>query len=486
MTPTHAIPMRSFSNADQLAFARLSGDCNPVHLDATFARRTMFGRPIVHGMHIALWMLDWYAGSATAPLRFRKIAARFNRPLFLDESTAILSRDSSSGVDLQCVVDGTLLTQLKLTEPAVATRSAWTPSEVSWSSAPAELDLGAMAGYRGELALPYKESDIARLFPSAIQVYGPAALAHILALTRVVGMEIPGLHSLFGGFSVELSEGGSSVLNFATTRCNTKTSHVKLQFSSDVLNGSVDAFLRPQSTALEYPQIARDVRRGEFADRRSLVIGGSRGLGRVSAMLLGAGGADVAITYRVGRDEAGAVVNTIRHAGGKADAVALDVANPADGFAALSKRGFQPTDVYYFATPHIFERKKELFEPGIFDRFAKCYVTDFANIVDSSLALSGGNLSVFYPSSDALNNPVKELMEYTAAKAAGEAYCAMLAKFTPRVRVLQARLPRLPTDQTATLMTLAAADPSAAMLDVCRKMAAPGVEGSGAGYAGQS
>lgn len=41
------------------AFARLSGDMNPMHVDAAFARTTRFKRPVVHGMLSAahLWAL---------------------------------------------------------------------------------------------------------------------------------------------------------------------------------------------------------------------------------------------------------------------------------------------------------------------------------------------------------------------------------------------------------------------------------------------
>ena len=41
---------RTFDVADVRAFAELTGDRNPVHLDEEVARRTRFHRPIVHGM----------------------------------------------------------------------------------------------------------------------------------------------------------------------------------------------------------------------------------------------------------------------------------------------------------------------------------------------------------------------------------------------------------------------------------------------------
>lgn len=40
---------RTITQADVGAFASLSGDTNPVHLDPEHARRTRFGRPIAHG-----------------------------------------------------------------------------------------------------------------------------------------------------------------------------------------------------------------------------------------------------------------------------------------------------------------------------------------------------------------------------------------------------------------------------------------------------
>lgn len=41
---------KTVSEADILAFAEVTGDKNPVHLDAAYAAKTIFKEPIAHGM----------------------------------------------------------------------------------------------------------------------------------------------------------------------------------------------------------------------------------------------------------------------------------------------------------------------------------------------------------------------------------------------------------------------------------------------------
>ena len=41
---------KTFTQAEFDAFARLSGDDNPIHVDPDFAARTRFGRTVAHGM----------------------------------------------------------------------------------------------------------------------------------------------------------------------------------------------------------------------------------------------------------------------------------------------------------------------------------------------------------------------------------------------------------------------------------------------------
>ncbi|MEY2341236.1 3-oxoacyl-ACP reductase FabG [Acidithiobacillus sp. IBUN Pt1247-S3] len=66
----------------------------------------------------------------------------------------------------------------------------------------------------------------------------------------------------------------------------------------------------------------------DLSGRTALVTGGSGGLGRAMSETLAAAGAQVAVHYRKGQEEAEAVVRGIEQAGGKAQAFAADVSDP--------------------------------------------------------------------------------------------------------------------------------------------------------------
>ena len=71
--------------------------------------------------------------------------------------------------------------------------------------------------------------------------------------------------------------------------------------------------------------------------KTALVTGASRGMGRASAIALAAAGAQVLVHYGRGAKEADGVVAEIRKAGGRADAIAADLA-AADGAGKLARQ----------------------------------------------------------------------------------------------------------------------------------------------------
>ena len=75
----------------------------------------------------------------------------------------------------------------------------------------------------------------------------------------------------------------------------------------------------------------------ELDGRIALITGASRGIGRACALELAAAGAAIAVTYRSDADGAAAVVSEIEAAGGRALALAADVAVAEEAHALVAR-----------------------------------------------------------------------------------------------------------------------------------------------------
>jgi NADP-dependent 3-hydroxy acid dehydrogenase YdfG len=270
-------------------------------------------------------------------------------------------------------------------------------------------------------------------------------------------MQCPGLRSIYSEFDLDFKAplpSQTPVLFWQVKNYDDRFLRTEIAITALGAQGSIVAMLRPgprQQPSTE--EIRRRLPHHEqFAGRNALIIGGSRGLGEICAKLLAAGGADVCLTYHRGKDDADVVVGDIRQAGGKAINFAYDVLSPTHNLLSQFSSDWVPTHIYYFPTPPIFIANRNQFSPEIFEKFCQYYVNGFYACWSAVRAITPQKLVMLYPSSVAVETVYSNMGEYAAAKAAGENLCKFLVQTDRALQIKVARLPRLPSDQTLSLL----------------------------------
>jgi acyl dehydratase/NAD(P)-dependent dehydrogenase (short-subunit alcohol dehydrogenase family) len=461
-----ALASRSFSLDDQTAFAKLSADFNPMHLDRGFARRTQVGAPVVHGIHNLAWAAN--AVLRAFPIKVANIRARFLQPLYLDEPAFVRIRNRSDNqIEFEVVAADTAVASIKLLASAQPEKSvAATPlagSAPLKMSEPANLRFEELAGQTGTVAIA--GGDMGPLFPALMEAIGLSGLKALLATSQIVGMACPGLHSLFAGLDINFDASDNrNALAYAVRKVDPRFRSLQIEVSGYGAVGRLDAFARPPPPSQAgMDEISARIAGNPFAGQRSLIVGGSRGLGEVTAKIVAAGGGHSVITYREGRHEAERVSADILSCGGRCEILRYD---------ALAEANKQLQDLgrvdcaYYFATPKIFQRKSALYEPARLRTFLEFYADGFFNLCNALVPDGPAKLAVFYPSTVAIDHHTDATTEYAMAKIAGETLAACLNQFMSNIAVISRRLPRILTDQTATVGVASTASALDVMLPI--------------------
>jgi len=459
---------RVFTLEDQLAFARLSLDWNPMHLDANFARRTQAGAPLVHGIHNLLWTMDTVLRSFAFDIR--NIKARFQQPLFPGEIAHIEIRSrTETAVSVEVVAAGTVIAAIRLSsEPGKLTGSSARGIALASQkiAAPLDIPFEQLASQTGAVAAAAGDDDIRKLFPALSNTIGVAAVHGLLAASQIVGMACPGLHSLFAGLDVnrDPASDGERALRYAVGKTDARFRSLQIDVAGSGLAGRLDAFARPAPPVQAVMSaVSARVAKSAFAGQSALIIGGSRGLGEVTAKILAAGGGYPVISYKEGQREAEAVAAEIRQAGGQCDVVRYDALEPAAG----QLDGIRAVDFcYYFATAKILQRKSALYEPEKLRSFLSYYAEGFYNLCTELAQNRKRSIGIFYPSTVLIDEEVSGAAEYAMAKNAGEVLAKYINAFLPQVQVISRRLPRTMTDQTTTIGVASTRDALDVMLPI--------------------
>jgi len=457
--------------AASAAFARLSGDFNPLHVDELAARRLQFGGTVCHGVHLVLRAIEHIAASgALSGMAVAAVSAVFHQPVRTGTAVKLSTLADASGLRFKITgaVDGRAQFTAQLLLAAASGDSLGVPGSEPEADTGAQVprfpaDELAQRALAGAVPLRLNAGLLRQLLPAlAPWRDGPALAADLMATTRIVGMHCPGLHSIYSEFKLQRRDAPQvqPAMAFEVIKADPRFQKVRIGVQGALMAGLLEAFFRaPPVAQRSLAEVAASTDAGCLAGQKALVVGGSRGLGELAAKMLLAGGAEVTLSYARGKADAERIVAEALAAGAQANALCLDTSQPlgADTSAVLAAAGY--THVYYFATPSIAKSPPGTWNPTLYDLYTRVYVTGFADVARAAAQARGATpLQALYPSTVFLDQAEKGFAEYCCAKAAGETLCKHLT-LEGRVQAQHPRLPRMKTDQNSSFLGPEASDP---------------------------
>lgn len=440
------------SSKDQRVFSRISGDYNPIHLDARWAERVFPGRIVVYGILLALRALEEI--NFRAP--FFGLDVKFIKPIFLSEEVSLSCEEGHGKTEVKVLIDGDVAIKIQILHDQSARRQdiklddTLLPAAVSECN---ELTFEQIKDASGCVKLNESENFIESLFPNCCRQIGINTVKGMLALSQIVGMRCPGRRGMFSGFKLWIcnKEMGNPHLSYKCVYANKSLGYSRLQVLGYGIGGIIEAyFTLPKDKLVKVsPQSPL-----QYADSNALIVGGS-GLGHTCALLVASGGGKVCVTSRSRPPKGSPVFNLLNDYKNVSNQV-LDVTSPASVSSFTNNIDKVVKSIYYFPTPRIFRRRlRTLSEKDTFD-FLDFYVFSFVRLIESLYVSNkcSKDVSIFYPSSIAIEEANPDQFEYYISKLAGEEACSLLKKKYPLINTIVVRLPRLETDQTNSFIQI--------------------------------
>lgn len=314
------------SNNDIERFAAWSGDHNPLHVNSEFARETSFGRTEMHGMLSVINVLGAIQLGLSDPLRTLEI--EFRGPLFPETAYAVETVSSSGKVSITVSAGDAPLLVIR----GDSAKPGLTQGEDDRSAGDA-VALDARARDKG-MRLAAADRQLHE-FESGFEIAGtystdpppesatasgnltPVQVRVLGLCSYVVGMEMPGLRSLFTSVRLRFADrctGTTSVdsnllcYRARTIRFDSQFRMLDAELEVATPEGEFVAAAELRSY-VRYTPIVRnlaalaaqmDVYKPNLAGRVALVCGGSRGLGADLASALALAGCRVFASSRGG------------------------------------------------------------------------------------------------------------------------------------------------------------------------------------------
>lgn len=331
---------------DVNVFRQFSRDSNPMHVSRTFARRSPFAEPIVHGMLACIAAFEEsFEESGTGLTGLADLDVRFHRPLYPGRTYRVTT-ESRAGTIRLGIFDGTgqctdITAYSGAPVPGVLDFSAETRAEAA-ERGPGDLEPGTTAagGYGpGEEAA----ARLVRRWPRAGAGLGLTWITAMAWSSFLAGMELPGRYCVLS--RVRLGRVGPAPL--APLRYTARVEDFKKRFSKLKVSGElraagvlvaeaeVSAIVSlpvPVPSLGKIDQVLAPTRRLE--GETAVVVGGTRGLGAGLALALAGQGCRVLVGHR----EEGALTPLAGQLDGRGELISVPGDASAASWAAEARR----------------------------------------------------------------------------------------------------------------------------------------------------
>lgn len=444
------VASRIFTLEDQNTFAKFSGDFNPIHINEKESIKTHAGQPIVHGVHMVLWALDAF-----------KIGLRADSELDINFISQV-----NLNTEVQAVFDKTkneiLLLggnkvkhcSIKIKKLSIVNNTSLTNNEVSFDISnlePDDLEIDEIrTGQKiNDLYGGYKKHLGRNIFPYLVKNIGLDFVYEMACISSIVGMKVPGNHSLFLNLSLSFTSNNKNKYFIVNSKHNI-LKLLSISYFGLNLNAKIKALFRPKPTLVSSISSLKEEfdQHISLQNKKVLVIGGSRGIGAYVTKLCSIMGASVTFTYNSQNEEAKLIEKEILSNGGKVNCRKMNVLDNNDIKILDDKFDY----IYYFATPKILPNTSKDINKKMADYFYLFYVDTFKKIVKKFSSLNK-KTKFLYPSTTYIDDNKDGFREYISAKLEGESLCKSYNK-KMNGNFFYPRLPPLDTDQNLSILPI--------------------------------
>jgi len=444
------IRKKTYRINDQKKFSFFSGDFNPIHLDKNESTKTHAGQPIVHGVHLVLWALDIFnielRIGTTVSINFKsqvnlneQIQATYDQDR---KKILITNFDKSLTFCILKIKKDKSIKETKLNNSKVPTFTDNTiPDDLEFES----------------ILLNKKNYDICggkdlnlgtSLFPFLAKDIGLNTLYEIACLSSIVGMKVPGKHSLFLDLVIYFSDKNNPRNYFMVKSKHEILKLISLNYTGVNLNADIKTIYRPQSSETKSIDNLKAQYKCDdsLRQKKVLVIGGSRGIGAYVTKLCAIMGAEVFFTYNSNKGDANSIKKEAMLNEYNVNYARLDITNIEDIY------NFKETfdHIYYFATPKIMSNESGVINEILMDKYNLFYVKSFIQVVEHFISINKYS-KFLYPSTSYIDENRNDFKEYILSKLEGEKTCI---NFNRKLHnsILFPRIPPLNTDQNLSIL----------------------------------